>query len=105
MTTLSEEIRAAFAEHNWTVEGLQDDLTREQAVDFLQGFLRKLNESVPASPLALTTLDNMLQVINGESGAAHTVESVAEACGVDLDSATRADEKVMAEYVGGLLST
>lgn len=41
--TLAARIRRGFAEVGCTVEGLPDDLTPDQAVEFLEEFLRKLD--------------------------------------------------------------
>jgi excisionase family DNA binding protein len=60
---------------------------------------------VPASSEALTALEVPLQAINEARGTQHTVQSVAYACEIDLEGATREDVGRMARYIGGVLMT
>ena len=67
------------------------------------GILEEIRKIQPISVLELTTLGNILETFNESRGTDHTVESLAESCGVDLASATRHEADVMARYVGGVL--
>jgi hypothetical protein len=42
--TMATQIRNMFEGYGWTVEGLPDDLTPAQGVEFLEKFIGKLNE-------------------------------------------------------------
>jgi hypothetical protein len=40
---LSQMLHSELGRHGLTIEGLQDDLTKEQAIEFLERFLEKLD--------------------------------------------------------------
>src|SRR5688572_21963084 len=91
-TTPSAMLRAGVDGAGFTIEGLPQDLTREQVLDLAGELLQEIHETTPIHPIALRTLGDILNVINEHRGTDHTVDTLAEACGVDLSNATRADE-------------
>lgn len=82
------------------------ELKLAQAREVLAGLgeaVRALDGERPAGPKAMEALAAMLDAINEPAGTWHTLESLAEACGVDLAEATEADASTMACHVGGVL--
>lgn len=80
-----------------------DELTADEARE-LSGALARLSERLtPASGEPLRYFQVPLQAINDARGTHHTVESLAQACGVDLGALTKADVTAMAVYIGGTL--
>jgi excisionase family DNA binding protein len=73
------------------------------SIDDVEAYGPELRAMKLASAEALSVLEAPLQVINAASGSSHTLESLAGACGVELEEATRADVSRMAQHIGGVL--
>lgn len=95
-------IQAAFDATSWTVTGLPEYLSIEQAERLLKDMLVQLQEQMPASPDYLGTIQVALDVVNDARDTDHTPESVASSLGIDLWNATKADATRMAKHIAVL---
>lgn len=80
-----------------------DGLSVDQVTDLaaaLRGFVAM---HTPAEAAGLRGVQMALDAVNQGHSTSHTLASVAAACGVDLDGATRSDVTVMASHVGRVL--
>jgi hypothetical protein len=73
------------------------------SIDDVEAYGPELRAMKPASAEALSVLEAPLHVINAASGSSHTLESLALACDVELEDATRADVSRMAQHIGSHL--
>lgn len=79
------------------------DFSLEQARLVALRMLELVDQYTPATPAGLEALEVPLQAINDARGTSHTLQSLADECGVDLDHATVADQAQMARHIGGVL--
>lgn len=87
----------------FTITGLPEHLSTEQAEAVLEGMLVQLREQMPASPDYRGQIQVALDAINDARGTEHTPESVAKSLGIDLSSASEADASRIARHIGGVL--
>ena len=73
------------------------------SIDDVHAHAEKLHAAGPASDESLTALELPLRIINEARGTEHTVDSLAEACDVDLDEVSNGDVTRMADYIGSVL--